>query len=306
MRGFITDPDHPGGLRLAEDLPEPVPADGELVVDVRAYAVNRGELALIPARPEGWQPGQDVAGVVHAAAADGTGPVAGERVVAIAQGGGWAERVAVAAAHCARLPDGVETEQAAALPIAGLTALRALRQAGSLLGRRVLVTGATGGVGQFAVQLARAAGAHVTALVSGPHRRDEARTLGAHRVICDLDDDGLEPFAFVADGIGGDTLTAAIHHLEPGATAVTYGALGGPATIGLRDFATAPNARLMGLFHYVPEDQKGADLATLVTQIQNRTLDPRLGRVDDWTRTTDVLAALAHREIVGKAVLRRT
>ena len=182
MRGFITDPEAPGGLRLDDELPEPEPSADEIVVDVRAFAVNRGELRLIPARPDGWRPGQDVAGHVRRAM---DGPAAGARVVAIAQGGGWSERVAVPAAHCAPLPDDVSFEQAASLPIAGLTALRALRQGGFLLGREVLVTGATGGVGQFAVQLARAAGARVTAQVSepgagrgGPRRRRPRGCLG--------------------------------------------------------------------------------------------------------------------------------
>ena len=295
MRGFITDPDAPGGLRLDDDLPEPEPSADEIVVDVRAFAVNRGELRLIPARPDGWRPGQDVAGVV-----------AGAPVVAIAQGGGWSERVAVPAAHCAQLPDGVSFEQAASLPIAGLTALRALRQGGFLLGREVLVTGATGGVGQFAVQLARAAGARVTAQVSEPDRAEEARAAGANAVTWDLESDELGPYALVADGIGGAVLAAAIGLLEPGGVAVTYGAAGGMAELGLPSFAAAPNARLVGLFHSVPEDEKGADLAILAGQVADGALVPRLGRVEDWTDTVEVLAALGERRIRGKAVLRRT
>lgn len=78
MRGYITDPAAPGGLRLADDLPEPEPAPHELLLEVRAFGVNRGELFLLRQRRDGWRPGQDVAGVVVRAAADGSGPAVGD------------------------------------------------------------------------------------------------------------------------------------------------------------------------------------------------------------------------------------
>src|SRR5262249_20238354 len=177
MIGHITDPNAEGGLALRE-LPEPTPSPADVLVEVRAYAVNRGELNLLQQRPHGWAPGQDVAGVVVKAAADGKGPAPGTRVVGAAEGGGWSQRVVVPSHRVAAIPDNVAFADAAALPVAGLTALRALRTGGPLLGRRVLVTGASGGVGSFAVQLARVAGAHVTALVSGPHRADDGQQLG--------------------------------------------------------------------------------------------------------------------------------
>src|SRR5690349_13517038 len=93
-----------------------------------------------PSAPDGLDrrglPGQDVAGVVARAAADGSGPPEGTRVVGIADGGGWSKRVLVPAHRVAPLPDATSFEDAAALPVAGLTALRALREAGPLLGRR--------------------------------------------------------------------------------------------------------------------------------------------------------------------------
>jgi len=130
MLGFVTDPTGTSGLRLTDDLPEPAPAAGEVVVEVRAYAINHDEVNLIARRPDGWRPGQDVAGVVVRTAADGTGPAAGSRVVCYLDWEGWAERVAVPVRRLAMLDDGVSFEQAASLPIAGVTALRALRSAG--------------------------------------------------------------------------------------------------------------------------------------------------------------------------------
>src|SRR5438309_1921272 len=140
MLALISTPDRPEPVELQEvDDPE-VGAD-EALIDVKAFSVNRGELHLLTQRP-GWRPGQDVAGVVIEAAAGGRGPREGAHVVAAVDGGGWAQRVAASVSRMAELPSAVDFAQAASLPVAGLTALRALRQAGTLLSRQVLVTGA--------------------------------------------------------------------------------------------------------------------------------------------------------------------
>lgn len=307
MRGFVTDPDAPSGLRLHDTLPEPEPGAGEFLLDVRAYAINPGELNLVRDRPSGFRPGQDVAGVVVEAARDGGGPPAGARVAAIIDWAGWAERVAVPARWAAVLDERVSFEQGAALPIAGLVALRGVRQGGSLLGRRVLVTGATGGVGQFAVQLARLSGATVTALVSGPDRVEQARSLGAHAVVTDLDDPALGPFDLVFEGIGGQVLTDAVHRLAPHGTVLLYGGVAGPSTLHLRDFYTqALNGRVIGFFGTEVEPHgRGEDLGVLVDLVAEGRLDPRIAHVDDWTRTPEAFARLAGRGVGGKIVLTR-
>ena len=306
MRGFITDPKAHGGLRLADDLPEPVAAGDQVLVDVRAYAANRGELFLLKLRPDGWRPGQDLAGVVLRAAADGSGPVAGTRVVGLVDWECWAERVAVKTGLAVTLPDEVAFEVAASLPIAGLTALRAVRQCGALLGKRVLVTGATGGVGQFTVQLALAAGAHVSALVSGPDRVKDAQAVGAHEVLTTLDRDAAGTFHAILDGVGGQTLTDSVHLLVPGGKAVTYGTVGGPASLALLDFPPGFPCQLIPLYHAYPLETRGDDLATLVSLVSSGELRPLLGTVSDWTETLEVLEALRNREVRGKAVLIRS
>lgn len=303
MRGYITDPSADGGLRFAGDLELPQPDHHELLLDVRAFSVNRGELFLLTERTDGWQPGQDVAGVVARAAADGSGPPAGTRVVGIVDGAGWSEQVPVPTLHAAPLDDEVSFEQAASLPIAGLTALRALRAAGDILGRRVLVTGATGGVGNLAVQLAVVGGAHVTAQVSGPEREDEAAGLGAHHVLWDLDRRDVDPFDVVIDGVGGPVLVAALHRMRREATAVTYGTVGGKAGLNYPDWANAPQSRIIGLSHAIPQDEKGADLATLTGFVADGRLRPRLGLTNDWHELLDALDALRERDVRGKAVL---
>jgi NADPH:quinone reductase-like Zn-dependent oxidoreductase len=305
VRGLITDPAAPGGLRLADDLPEPAPGPAECVIELRAFSVNFGDTILIKQRPDGWRPGQDVAGVVIRPAADGSGPPAGTRVAAYLEWEGWAERVPAATYAVAPIAGVVSFEQAATLPVAGLTALRALREGGAILGRNVLVTGATGGVGQFATQLAVAAGANVTAQVSRLEREPEARELGAHHVVTSLEDPALGPFHLVLDGIGGPLLAQAVHRMAPGATLAAYGRVDGrPAEISISDFyRQAWNARIVGFVSPAPEKTKGEDLAILAALVADGRLVPRIGLVLGWEKTADAFAALTGRNLRGKAVL---
>ena len=156
MRALVADGAAPGRIAL-HDVPEPNVAPGEVLVDVRAVSLNRGEMRMLGTAADGWRPGWDFAGVLHSDVPGGLR--AGARVLGISAGGSWAQRVAVPAGWVAALPDTVTFARAAALPTAGLTALRTLRLGPALLGRRVLVTGASGGVGRFAVQIARLGGA---------------------------------------------------------------------------------------------------------------------------------------------------
>jgi NADPH:quinone reductase-like Zn-dependent oxidoreductase len=156
-RAVVVDPEAPGRL-VIRPVADPVPDRGEAVVRVRALSLNRGEVRRAGMAAAGWRPGWDLAGEVERAAADGTGPAVGARVVGLLNEGAWAERVVVPSHALAELPGKVTYSQAATFPVAGLTALHALARGGLALGRRVLVTGATGGVGDFAVQLARLAG----------------------------------------------------------------------------------------------------------------------------------------------------
>ncbi len=285
------------------DVPEPTPASNEVVLEVRAAAINRGELRLLAGRPEGWRPGQDIAGVVVQRAADGSGPADGARVVALVDGAGWAERVAAPVSRLAVLPDAVSFEAAATLPIAGLTALRALRLGGSLLGSRVLVTGAAGGVGHFAVQLGARAGATVTAIVGRPERGEGLGALGAARVV--VGTDGLEgPFDLVLESVGGASLAACIRCAAHGGTVVVFGNSSGEETpISFRNLG---DAHVCGFHVYGSGDRPtfDEDLGTLASLIAAGDLDPQIGYEGSWRDPRPALDALRDRNVVGKAVLR--
>jgi NADPH:quinone reductase-like Zn-dependent oxidoreductase len=303
MQGWITDPSGEAGLRLAQDLPEPEPAAGEAVVAVKAYSINRGELGLLRTRPDGFRPGQDIAGVVVQPAASG-GPGPGTRVAGIVDWHGWAERVAAPVNFLAPIADNVSYAQAATLGVAGLTALRAVRLGGSIVGRRVLVTGATGGVGQFGVQIAAAAGAHVTAAVSSEARVEEALALGAHTVLTSLDGDDIGPFYLVLEGVGGPMLAAALRHMSPGGMVALYGTVGGRSEIGLADFRRRAGVRIAPLFlDNEPGSRIGDELAVMADMIAAGSLRPLIGLSLDWQRTREAVAALAARDVRGKAVL---
>lgn len=125
MRALVADSSAPGRIAL-RDVTEPLPASGEVLVEVRAFSVNRGELRMLGTAADGWRPGWDFAGVLRSDVVGG--PRDGARVVGIRQGEAWAQRVTVPQTWIAELPDGVSFAQAAALPTAGLTALRILRR----------------------------------------------------------------------------------------------------------------------------------------------------------------------------------
>lgn len=186
MLGLVNTPNGAAPVELRE-LPEPEPARNEALVEVRAFSLNRGELRAFRNNEEGWVPGQDVSGVVLRQAASGEGPPTGSRVVALMDEFAWAQRAAVASHRMALLPDAVNFAQAATLPVAGLTALRTLRHGAPLLGKRVLITGAAGGVGTIAVQLATRMGARVTAVVGRPERAGELKELGAAEIVQGID-----------------------------------------------------------------------------------------------------------------------
>jgi NADPH2:quinone reductase len=300
MLAVVNSPNAAAPVELRE-VPEPQPAPNEALVEVRAFSLNRGELRLLQIRPEGWRPGQDISGVVLRAAADGDGPRAGERVVALTDNAGWAERAAVPAHRMAVLPDNVLIEEAAALPVAGLTALRTLRHGAPLLGKRVLVTGAAGGVGHLATQIASRSGARVTAVVGGPERGRHLR--GAGEIVEGIDK-ARGNFALILESAGGSSLAAAIAHVDAKGTIVVFGnSSGEPTPFSFRDLAEHPNARIQGFSYFTSEAEErfAPDLALLVSLVADGSLKPHLVE-HSWHVLAQIGPQLRDRQIRGKAV----
>ncbi|MBE1547628.1 NADPH:quinone reductase-like Zn-dependent oxidoreductase [Mycobacterium sp. OAS707] len=301
MRAVIYDPQARANLRLA-DVDEPVAAESEAIIEVRATALNFGEVHFIDRmRQPGEVPGWDAAGVVAQAAADGSGPPVGSRVVGFNGAGGWAQRRAVPTENLAVLPDSVDFGPAAALPVAGVTALQALRRLGPVVGRRVLITGASGGVGRFAVQLAARAGAHVIAAVGSAARGAGLSDLGAAEVVVGLAD-VTEPVFGVLDNVGGQLLADAFRLVDDGGSAQSIGmASNQPTTI---DFEAE---RQFGVHKRLEPFTVGApfgpDLGYLVELLVAGEIDPQIGLRTSWDEVADAAEALLDRRVAGKAVL---
>ncbi len=305
MKALLTtlDPTAPMAVR---DVPDPQPTPHQALVAVKTFSLNRGELQSIVRNGVGWIPGQDIAGTVVRAAADGSGPPAGSRVVALTDEFGWAELAAVEGHRMAVLPDRVSFAQACTLPVAGLTALRCVRIGGAIVGRRVLITGAAGGVGTLAVQIAAHAGATVTAVVGRADRAAGLREMGANEIV-----EGIESasgrFALILESAGGASLSATLQRVEPRGTIAVYGnSSAAPSTIGFGDFRGAQNARIQSFFYFTsePEDQFAPDLALLVSMVANGSLKPVIGSENSWSDFTAVAEALRSRRIHGKAIFR--
>jgi NADPH:quinone reductase-like Zn-dependent oxidoreductase len=304
VKAYVVDPQAPAGVRVA-DVPEPQPARDEILVAVEAFSLNHGELPRGGLFAAETVPGWDSAGRVLQAASEHAGPAAGTRVVANGPNGAWAERRAVKVANAAVLPDGLDMERASTIPVAGGTALQAVRAVGASIGRRVLITGASGGVGRLALQLARRAGAEVVALTSSEAKRRELEALGAREVVTSLDALSAPLFGAI-DLVGGATLVQAWNHLRPGGTLVSigyasmqpasfppYGTVGPPRTL-----LSFQLGQLM-----LPGETLAEDFRYLAMLMASGELDPQIAWRGPWTKLDEALAGLEARRISGKAVL---
>jgi NADPH:quinone reductase len=303
LLALVADRASPQGLTLRE-VSDPSPLPNEALVEVRATSLNRGEVRNLDRRPDGEVPGWDVAGIVLKAAADGSGPQRGARVVALLGGGAWAQLAAAATDRLAELPDGISLEDASALPIAGLTALHLLTVAGELDGKGVLVTGAAGGVGRLVIQLAKRAGAHVTGVVRDASRGEGMRELGADELITELLPGGAD-YDVILESVGGASLGASLNRVAPGGIVISFGnSIPQPASFDVSDFYHRPKARLYAFQIFEEVGSTGSqDLRWLADQVAAGELDPGVSLTASWREADGALEALMDRRVNGKAVL---
>ena len=305
---ILVDPEAPARLSLGEkDYPAPAPS--EAIIRVAAISLNRGEVNRSQAAEPGFNPGWDLAGKVEKAAADGTGPPEGARVVGLMNSGAWAGLVAVPTVALAKLPENVSFTDAATLPVAGLTALYALERGGNLLGKTVLVTGASGGAGDFALRLGRLSGGRVVALVRRPEHEAIAREAGAYEVAVGESAEaaaGFGPYDLILDSVGGPVLGKALSMLAPGGACVAFGGSAAyDVTFDVRDFYLTGGASVHGfiLFHEILSRPASAGLTRLVSLVAERRLVPRVEVEAPWTEVGEVAQKLLDRGFTGKAVL---
>lgn len=323
MQAIVQEEYGPAEALELRELPEPAPGEGEVRIRVEAASLHQGDRHLMRGRPYVLRlmgfglrrprnriPGSDVAGRVEA-----VGPgVSGLRPGAAVFGtmpGALAERVTGGADRVALRPEGLSAAEAAAMPESGLTALRALRDLGEVgPGARVLVIGASGGVGTFAVQIAKALGAEVTGLASA-RNTELVRSLGADLVLAyDVEDVATRPerYDVVLDAVGSRSLRDLRRVLTPTGTLVLVGGEGGRVLGGVARFLRAAALSPLVLQRLRPliagDVPPADDLAVLARMAASGALRPVVHREFTLAEVPAAMRRLEAGHARGKLVVR--
>jgi NADPH:quinone reductase-like Zn-dependent oxidoreductase len=318
----------PETLELAE-LPDPSPGPGQLLVKVRACAINYPDVLMIedkyqfrPPRP--FAPGGEVAGIVEAVGEGVSGWSEGDRLIAMIGHGGLAEKVLIAAAQAVPLPPERSFEDGSALILTYATSIHALLDRGGLkAGETLLVLGAAGGVGLAAVELGKAYGARVVAAVSSEEKAEVARQAGADSAIVypsgPFDKDGSKALGqmfkeavggngadLIYDPVGGDYAEPALRSI---AWAGRYLVVGFPAGIPRLplNLTLLKSCDVRGVFWgaFAARDPKAnaAHIETLFRLWREGRIAPRVSRTWPLAQGGDAIAHMAARKAVGKLVV---
>ncbi len=326
MRAVVVREFGPFERATVGDMPEPIPAAHEVLVDVQADAANyvdliviSGKYQFLPKLP--FIPGKGPAGIVRAVGSAVTTLKPGDRVLAMAEQGGYAEAVAVAADQCYRLPDSLSFVDAAAMSLVYDTAWFALcERARFRPGETVLVLGASGGVGYAAVQLAKAKGAKVLAGIATPAKADLARAAGADAIIDlsrpDLQDSlreqvyavtGKRGADIVLDPLGGDVFDAAIRALAWRGRLVVIGFAAGRIPTIKANYLLVKNIEVSGLqisdYRKRTPDQVAACFADVFSLYAAGKVKPAPAETYPLARFADALQAIQSRSARGRVVL---
>jgi NADPH:quinone reductase-like Zn-dependent oxidoreductase len=290
-----------GKVLEMKDLEQPVPKNNEVVIRVRAASVNP-----LDWRMKSQRPGVDVAGQVVAIGGRVTQFKPGDAVFGTCKGA-FAEYACAPEATFVPKPESVSFEQAAAVPIAGLTALQGLRDRGHLEpGQRVLINGAAGGIGTFAVQIAKSFGANVTGVCSTKNV-ELVRSLGADRVIDYTRDDFTresQSYDLLLDNVGNRTLSAMRRVLSPNGTCVMAGAPKELRAVLARLFkAFVCSLFSRQKFTFFIAKMNRDDLMTLCGLIEAGKVAPVIDRRYLLSETADAIAYLEQGHAPAKVVI---
>lgn len=296
MRAAVYTKAKSGKVLELKELEQPIPKDNEVLIHVRAASVNP-----LDWRMKSQRPGVDAAGEVAAVGKGVTRFKPGEAVFGVCRGA-FAEYACGSEDKLVPKPEGMSFEQAAAIPIAGLTALQAVRDKGHLeTGQKVLVNGASGGLGTFTVQIAKSFGASVTGVCS-TRNLELVRSLGADRVLDytrdDFSQDG-ERYDLLVDNVGNRTLLEMGRVLSPGGKCVMTGAPKETWQALLRLF----KGSLIPKFKFFIAKVKKDDLLTLSQLFTARKVVPTIDRCYPLTEAGDAIAYVEGGHARAKVVI---
>jgi NADPH:quinone reductase-like Zn-dependent oxidoreductase len=302
-----------------EERPRPTVDAGHVVIEVKAAAIDRGTWHLMAGKPLIMRPftgltrprqpvqGRDVAGVIVEVGPGVEGFGVGDEVLGTADGS-LAEFAKVPVTRLAKKPAGISFEQAAALPVSGLTALQAIRDHARVArGERVLVLGASGGVGSYVVQLAKAEGAQVTAVCSGA-KAAFVRDLGADVMVA-YDDGPLSfdtPFDVIFDIGGNPSVKTLRGWLRPGGRAVLVGGEGGDALTGgmwRPLWGSLTNVGKATRMIFFVSAERGEDMSALAAHVEKGHITPAIDRVLPFAEAQQAMTLLEQGQVKGKLVL---
>jgi alcohol dehydrogenase len=334
MKALVLHEHGAGGLRYETDFPDPVPGAGDVVVRVHATALNYHDVFTRRGMPGIRIPmpaimGLDVAGEIVAIGPGVSGWKVGDRVLGdpinrVEGGltgetvhGGLAEYCRLKAHQLVAIPDGIAFEQAAALPCAYGTARRMMHTNGRVAaGEKVLILGASGGVGVCCVQLAKLAGATVIAATSSPEKAMRLRALGADHTIDTADEDFVgasyrlygkparrgagtdRGVDVVVNYTGGDTWTKSLRILRVGGRLLTCGATAGYDPPEDIRFIWTFELQILGSNGWARED-----ISALLEMVRAGRLDAVIDAIYPLERATEALARLENRQVFGKLVV---
>jgi NADPH:quinone reductase len=322
------EPGGPETLRL-DELPDPQPGPGELLVRVRAAAINFPDVLIIedkyqlkPPRP--FAPGGEIAGEIEAIGEGVQGWTVGERVIAVTGFGGLAEKVVVPARAAYRLPEERSFEEGAALLLTYATSIHALLDRGKLqAGQTLLVLGAAGGVGLAAVELGKAYEARVIAAVSSEEKAQAARDAGADEAVVypqgPFDKDGQKALAqlfkeavgpagadVIYDPVGGEYTEAALRSIAWEGRFLVVGFPAGIARLPL-NLTLLKSCDVCGVFWgaFAARDPKAnaAHVETLFKLWRQGMISPKVSATYPLERAGEAIRAIAERRVIGKLVV---